>query len=74
MRIAFLSRRRPDKTYVINLGGSPYHVVQGDPLYAECEAAYTVDDNYGPEMPPFSGKDIPGGVWDQTKWPVKRSK
>jgi hypothetical protein len=54
MAIKFLYQQRPDGTYVIEHNGMPYHVVESDPLYAQCEAEYTTDADYPDEPPPPS--------------------
>jgi hypothetical protein len=53
----FLYKQRPDGTYVIEYQGNPYHVIEDDPLFAECVEAYDAleeepPDEPEPELPP----------------------
>jgi len=52
MSVTILYKRRPDGTYVIDHLGNPYHVIQDDPLFAECEATYGSDASYPDEPQP----------------------
>jgi len=52
MSITILYMRRPDGSYVIDHLGNPYHVIDSDPLFAECEATYGSDASYPDEPQP----------------------
>ena len=47
----FLYKQRPDGTYVIEHQGNPYHVIQDDPLFAECVEAYDALEEEPPDEP-----------------------
>lgn len=49
-----LLHRRSDGTFVIALGGLPYHVIEGDPLFSDVSAAAE-----GVELPPEPGPQAP---------------
>ena len=54
--------RRPDQTFVALVNGAPYHVIQGEPLYAAAEiVAAAMGDAlpYEPELPPAPPAPLP---------------
>ena len=50
--ITFLYKQRPDNTFVIEHKLGPYHVILGDPLYAQCVEEYAALDAEPPDEPP----------------------
>jgi hypothetical protein len=47
----FLYKQRPDGTYVIEHQGNPYHVIEDDPLFAECVEEYEALEEEPPDEP-----------------------
>ncbi len=55
----FLYKQRLDGTFVIEHQGNPYHVIEDDPLFAECVEAYDALEEEPPDEPVPEPVELP---------------